>query len=231
MSTSDRFPVFLNSSLGGDGLAPISCTGCHGRNEDNTVANPEFPNGRGAGLRQQHQTAGVTECLECHEDADPANYTTVGEHVLPEYYANPGTGHPAMPTGPCNDDGSENFAGIPEGLDNDGDVDYDGDDADCTTGTGIREGLAQSPEGVLRLSVLPNPVSRHGAEIVFSLSARSDVAVHMHDTRGRLVRREVLNALASGVHRVGFDGRDQDGKPLPSGVYFVQVKTAETTET
>jgi hypothetical protein len=41
----------------------------------------------------------------------------------------------------------------------------------------------------------------------------------------------VLNALAPGVHRVGFDGRDQDGKPLPSGVYFVQVKTAEMTET
>ena len=105
--------------------------GCHGRAEDNVAGNPESPHGYGAGLRQHHHVAGVTVCLNCHEDADPANYTTVGEDVLPPYYANPGTGHPNMPTSSCNDDGSENFAGAPQGQDNDGDGIYDGDDGDC----------------------------------------------------------------------------------------------------
>ena len=97
--SSDEFPVLLDGSAGGSGLDPIGCMGCHGRSEDNVAANPSFPNGLGAGLRQHHTNAGVNDCIGCHDDADPVNYTPVGEEVLPPYYANPGTGHPDMPTG------------------------------------------------------------------------------------------------------------------------------------
>ena len=55
----------------------------------------------------------------------------VGENVLPPYYANPGISHPAIPTDPCNPNGSEDFRGSPEGLDNDGDGVYDVADPDC----------------------------------------------------------------------------------------------------
>lgn len=127
----NKFPVLLNSSLGGNGLSPISCMGCHGRNEDNTAANPASPNGLGAGLRQHHFVSGVELCSDCHADANPASYTPVGENVLPEYYVNPGTGHPAMPTAPCLGSGGENFAGATSGLDNDGDGVYDLADGDC----------------------------------------------------------------------------------------------------
>jgi len=127
------FPTFIGDSAGGDGLSSIGCMGCHGREEDNTAANPDFPNGRGAGLRQHHFNAGVTGCENCHDDSNPATYTTVGENVLPDYYANPGTGHAAMPTDPCTASGSENFAGAPFGIDNDGDLDYEMSDTDCTT--------------------------------------------------------------------------------------------------
>ena len=34
-SSGARVPVFLDSSIGGSGLEPISCVGCHGRDEDN----------------------------------------------------------------------------------------------------------------------------------------------------------------------------------------------------
>ncbi len=132
-SGSSRFPVLIDVSNGGDGLAGISCMGCHGRAADDTPENPEFPNGAGAGLRQHHHNAGATVCADCHDDADPANYVPVGEHVLPEYYANPGNNHPAMPQSPCNGSGTEDFAGSADGLDNDGDLDYDATDADCST--------------------------------------------------------------------------------------------------
>jgi hypothetical protein len=131
---ADDLPVILDASDGGNGLSPIGCVGCHGRAEDNVAANPEIGAGRsgyGAGLRQQHQNAGVTSCSNCHLDANPANYTPVGENVLPTYYANPGTGHPAMPSESCNGDGSENFAGATQGLDNDGDDVYDASDSNC----------------------------------------------------------------------------------------------------
>jgi hypothetical protein len=46
-----------------------------------------------------------------------------------------------MPTNPCNPSGSENFAGSTEGLDNDGDFLYDGNDPDCLAciPTGVSE--------------------------------------------------------------------------------------------
>ncbi len=116
-------PVFMNTSDGGSGLAAISCLGCHGRPEPNH-ANAVS----GAGLRQRHWRAGQTVCGGCHADSDPANFVVAAESVKPPYYANPGTGHPNMPTDPCNLDGKENFAGSTAGLDNDGNGIFDAGD-------------------------------------------------------------------------------------------------------
>jgi hypothetical protein len=126
---SSRFPVSLDSSSGGAGLAAISCVGCHGRDDD--IGNDSESTGRGAGLRQAHTNAGVLDCTDCHSDADPENYTPVGEDVLPNYYANPAN-HPVIPTDSCNANGEEGaFAGSLLGLDNDGDTVYDTADSDC----------------------------------------------------------------------------------------------------
>lgn len=133
---SGEFPVILDASNGGTGLSPIGCVGCHGRAEDNVAGNPEVGAGRsgyGAGLRQHHQTAGATVCSDCHLDAIPAGYTPAGENTPPPYYADPGTNHPAMPTESCNSNGSENFAGLAQGLDNDGDDFFDASDTDCVS--------------------------------------------------------------------------------------------------
>lgn len=128
--TSPPFPVFLDTSDGGEGLEPISCVGCHGRNED--MGHDSISMGRGAGLRQHHYNTGTTVCALCHADADPANYTPVGENVMPPYYFEPDASHPNKPTDSCNPNGEEDYAGIAEGLDNDGDGDYDeAADADC----------------------------------------------------------------------------------------------------
>jgi len=124
-------PVSLDSSDGGSGLSAISCVGCHGREED--MGNDSVSAGRGAGLRQHHTNAGETDCVGCHDDAVPASYTPVGEDVLPDYYANPGSNHPAMPVDSCNPTGTENFAGTAIGLDNDGDGNYDTADSSCVT--------------------------------------------------------------------------------------------------
>jgi hypothetical protein len=125
-----RSPVYLGSSDGGDGLAPLSCIGCHGRDEGG------IKGVSGAGLRQHHWNNGVTTCIGCHSDADPGNFTPGPEVVLPPYYANPGNNHPDMPTHPCN----LASLGYPEdilgaagtgGLDNNGDGVYDTDDESC----------------------------------------------------------------------------------------------------
>jgi hypothetical protein len=125
---SGRYPVLLNFSAT-TFLAPIGCVGCHGRQED--AGNDSISGGLGAGLRQHHTNAGITECKTCHADADPANYTPVGEDVLPPNYFTPDPEFPNKPTDPCNQHGEEDYAGIRKGLDNDGDGRYDKKDRDC----------------------------------------------------------------------------------------------------
>ncbi len=73
----------------------------------------------GAGLKEGHLS---TNCYGCHDYKVPD-----GENVLPPYYA-------ALSIDPCNLDSSEDYAGGPNGLDNDGDDKYDGDDDDCLDG-------------------------------------------------------------------------------------------------
>ncbi|MDX2427329.1 MAG: hypothetical protein QNK22_01435 [Xanthomonadales bacterium] len=117
-------PVLLESSVGGNGLAPISCVGCHGRDQDMGQATLTGIAQRGAGLRQHH--TGFATCGGCH--ADQTGYTPVAENILPNYYANPGTGHPNIPSSACS---GENFGGSATGLDNDGNGVYDTADASC----------------------------------------------------------------------------------------------------
>ena len=142
-TSGPRFPVLLDSSTGGDELAAISCVGCHGRAEDDSVANGGTCTisdcGPGAGLRQHHFLAGVTICADCHDNADPANYTPVGEDVLPPYYFTPDQNHLNKPTDPCNPNDEEGaFGGNLLGLDNDGDDVYDTGDPDCGGSTGCQ---------------------------------------------------------------------------------------------
>jgi len=120
------FPVFIGSSTGGTGLPGIGCLGCHGREED--MGHDSISSGRAAGLNQHHHRSGVTECAKCHTDADPANYKPVAESVLPAYYF-PDAAHPNKPTDACT--ASERFVSLSEGLDNDGDLQYDLLDPDC----------------------------------------------------------------------------------------------------
>lgn len=220
----DTFPVSLASSDGGTGLSPIGCMGCHGRAEDNTAANPNYPDGgAGAGLRQHHYRAGTTVCLNCHADSSPTAYTPVGERVLPPYYANPGTGHPAMPPSACNTDGRENFAGAAIGLDNDGDDIYDGADPSCA--------VSATPDlpadAALTVRNYPNPFNPM-TMIRYELPAPGFARVQVFTADGRLVRDLVARDHSyAGAYEARWDGLDDHGMPVASGVYFCQLKLAD----
>ncbi len=129
---SSRFPTYIGSSQGGTGLPAYGCAGCHGRTEDGIT--PGTTEGFGAGLRQRHWRGGVTTCVSCHTDSNPANKTPAPEKVKPPYYASPGTNHPAMPSDPCNAGPAfnENFAASTLGLDNDGNGLFDANDPSCS---------------------------------------------------------------------------------------------------
>lgn len=223
--SSGRFPVPMDSSAGGSGLQPLGCMGCHGRDEDNVAGNPSFPNGLGAGLRQHHTNAGEDDCMGCHDDADPLNYTPVGEQVLPSYYANPGTGHDNMPTGSCNDDGSENFAGATIALDNDGDGIYDTADPGCD----LSPVPGSSPMARL-LQNHPNPFNPT-TDIQYVMEGPGQVLLQVFSVTGELVKTLVDGRHdRAATYRVTWNGAGEDGRVLPSGIYFYRLATPQGAE-
>lgn len=222
---ADRFPTYLDVSAGGEGLDPIGCMGCHGRTEDNVAGNPSFPNGLGAGLRQHHTNAGVNDCVDCHDDANPANYTPVGEEVLPPYYADSGTGHPNIPTGPCNDDGSENFAGAATGLDNDGDQLYDTGDPGCDLSA-----VPISFSSARLLQNHPNPFNPT-TNIQYVMDEPGHALLQVFSLTGERVRT-LVNADhdRAQTYQVTWNGQGEDGRDLPSGIYFYRLESPQGVE-
>jgi hypothetical protein len=84
---------------------------------------------------------------------------------------------------------------------------------------------AASPpsRGVALLSNAPNPFNPR-TEIRFRMAMDSVVALDVFDLRGRLVRRLVAGARPAGDHAVVWDGRDDDGRLVPSGTYFSRLR-------
>jgi len=82
---------------------------------------------------------------------------------------------------------------------------------------------------LILLSASPNPF-RTETMVRFDLPASVTIAVTIHDVAGRRVRRVLTGTTAAaGKHTVSWDGRDDAGHPLPSGVYFCALRAGETS--
>jgi flagellar hook assembly protein FlgD len=59
--------------------------------------------------------------------------------------------------------------------------------------------------------------------MAFSLHEAGNVTVSVFDVGGRLTRRDPLGHLASGTHQWTWDGRDDSGRGVASGIYYVRL--------
>ncbi len=92
-------------------------------------------------------------------------------------------------------------------------------------------GGEMAPIGRFRLaSAQPNPFNP-ATLVTYETVARDQVALHVYDVAGRLVRTLVDGAVEPGVHTAMFDGRDSGGKELASGTYFLRLESAGKRET
>jgi phosphatidylserine/phosphatidylglycerophosphate/cardiolipin synthase-like enzyme len=93
-------------------------------------------------------------------------------------------------------------------------------------GTGDIDVVATPGAGAVTapVRVFPNPFPASAA-IHFTLDEPARVGLRVFDAAGRLVRalREPA-ALAAGPHAVVWDGRDETGRAVGSGVYFVEMR-------
>lgn len=75
----------------------------------------------------------------------------------------------------------------------------------------------------------PNPFNP-STRLAFTLARAGRVSLKVFDERGRVVRTLVSGALSAGEHVETWDGRDDSGRSLASGVYFAELQTAEARE-
>jgi PKD repeat protein len=116
----------------GDADDGQGCAGCHGRDYGETVGADYrgfpitgLPKSSGYGLRRHHANNGITQCESCH-----GVVAIEPENVSPAYYARADVSLGGSPMNPCTNEDTANDADA-LGLDNDGDLLYDADDADC----------------------------------------------------------------------------------------------------
>jgi hypothetical protein len=89
-------------------------------------------------------------------------------------------------------------------------------------------GAPPTPAAPPRLAAWPNPFNPR-VTIVFNLAAPTTGEIALYDLAGRRVRTLAGGELPAGEQRRTWDGRDEHGRLLPSGVYLCRLRT--TTET
>ncbi|MFZ1948401.1 MAG: FlgD immunoglobulin-like domain containing protein [bacterium] len=68
----------------------------------------------------------------------------------------------------------------------------------------------------------PNPFGST-TEIRYSVGAACEVGLEVFDVQGKIVRTLTAGAVPAGSHTIVWDGKDQAGRPVPSGVYYVRT--------
>lgn len=76
----------------------------------------------------------------------------------------------------------------------------------------------------------PNPFNP-GTSIRFALARSEWARLYVVDARGRIVRILVEETLSSGTHLRSWDGRDERGERVASGVYRYRLETATRAQT
>ncbi len=86
-----------------------------------------------------------------------------------------------------------------------------------------------TPAPFLDLSNYPNPFNAEST-IEFSLKEINPVSLIIYTMTGQQIRRLVTETLPADVHRVIWDGTDNSGREVSSGIYIYQVQTGGYAE-
>lgn len=84
--------------------------------------------------------------------------------------------------------------------------------------------LVQSP--ISTLKVFPNPFNPI-TTIAFSTPKSQDVSVVLYNLKGQKVRSLHAGILNSGEHKLVWDGKDNGGRSVGSGIYFARISTGK----
>ncbi|MDP8202583.1 MAG: right-handed parallel beta-helix repeat-containing protein [Candidatus Tenebribacter burtonii] len=83
--------------------------------------------------------------------------------------------------------------------------------------------IVQTPEVFLHQNY-PNPFNP-STIINYSLKENSKVSLNIYNIKGQKVKQLVSDQLSAGQHSIRWDGIDDNGKNVSSGIYFYKLKT------
>lgn len=90
-------------------------------------------------------------------------------------------------------------------------------------------GEARMPEAYELLGSYPNPFNS-STKIGFAIANKTYVNLDIFDVTGRLVRRLAQSDFPAGKHELIWNGQDDFGKNVASGIYFYRIKVDNFTE-
>lgn len=91
---------------------------------------------------------------------------------------------------------------------------------------GVEEHGSLTPKNI-DLTIHPNPFSQK-VNIEYSTMDASNAELKIRDVSGRLVKKWFHSSTGQ-AHQISWDGRDDDDRMLPAGVYFVNLEVAGHT--
>jgi hypothetical protein len=93
----------------------------------------------------------------------------------------------------------------------------------------VAVGSPPAPAPTRLLAAVPNPF-RGRTAVRYELGARSAVRISVFDIGGRRVLDLVRGVQEAGVHAVRWEGMDQRGRPVGSGVYFIRFQSPDVVQ-
>ncbi len=96
--------------------------------------------------------------------------------------------------------------------------------------TRVKQTSPMFPKSVELQQNYPNPFNP-GTDIQFSIPRPSETTLTVYDIRGRLVNTVMHEYLSAGSYTHHWDGRDESGRPVSSGIYMYKLQTSESVTT
>lgn len=87
----------------------------------------------------------------------------------------------------------------------------------------------QTPKRFALYEAYPNPFNP-STTLAFDVIEKSEVSLIIYNTLGQTVRRLITETRSSGHHRVLWDGKNDSGVLVPSGVYIYQLRAGNNIQ-
>jgi hypothetical protein len=94
---------------------------------------------------------------------------------------------------------------------------------------GAGQGAVGRSEAVPVVSAYPNPFNPQ-TTIAYNIPQSGMVRVTIYDVTGRVMRRLVNGTKSAGDHTVVWNGRDESGREVSTGIYFVRFEAGGVSQ-